>query len=75
VFHNKAWGWLIATTIWAFMHAPKWYWESKDLVEVILASIVRIPLGLMWGYLTHRTKSILPSVLVHGTNYWGLQNL
>jgi membrane protease YdiL (CAAX protease family) len=33
-----------------------------------------MPIGFLWGYLTHRTKSLLPAVLVHGLNFWGLQN-
>jgi membrane protease YdiL (CAAX protease family) len=34
-----------------------------------------IPIGLLWGYITWRTKSLFPSVVVHGFNLWGLQNL
>lgn len=71
---NKALGWYIASFIWAFMHLPKWYSDDHDLNEAIMGSLRIIPIGLMWGYLTHRTKSILPSVIVHGTNFWGLQN-
>ncbi|MEI6816493.1 MAG: CPBP family intramembrane glutamic endopeptidase [Bacteroidota bacterium] len=71
---NMGYGWLITSTIWAFMHAPKWYGEEHDLKEALLSSTRIIPIGLMWGYLTHRTKSILPSVVVHGFNFWGLQN-
>jgi len=72
--NNFGLGWFITVVIWAFMHAPKWYSEDLDMAEAILGSIRIIPIGLMWSYLTHRTKSILPSVLVHGTNFWGLQN-
>ena len=71
---SKGLGWFITSCIWAFMHAPKWYSDGHDLTEALLGSIRIIPLGLMWGYLTHRTKSILPSVIVHGLNVWGLQN-
>ena len=71
---NNGYGWFITTVIWALFHAPKWYMESHDLGEALLSSIRIIPLGLMWGYMTHRTKSILPSVMVHGLNFWGLQN-
>ncbi len=71
---NFGTGWFITTIIWALMHAPKWYGESHDITEALLSSVRIIPIGLMWGYLTHRTKSILPSVIVHGTNVWGLQN-
>jgi len=72
--NNFGLGWFITVVIWAFMHAPKWYSEDLDMTEAILGSIRIIPIGLMWSYLTHRTKSILPSVIVHGTNFWGLQN-
>lgn len=71
---NFGLGWFITVFIWAFMHAPKWYSEDLNMTEATLGSIRIIPIGLMWSYLTHRTKSILPSVIVHGTNFWGLQN-
>lgn len=71
---NKAFGWFIATVIWAFMHAPKWYADSHNLTESLLGSVRIIPIGLMWSYISYRTKSILPATLVHGTNVWGLQN-
>ncbi|MBK7634637.1 MAG: CPBP family intramembrane metalloprotease [Saprospiraceae bacterium] len=71
---NFGLGWFITVFIWAFMHAPKWYSEDLNMTEAILGSIRIIPIGLMWSYLTHRTKSILPSVIVHGTNFWGIQN-
>jgi membrane protease YdiL (CAAX protease family) len=74
LFKSYSIGWFITTLIWAFMHAPKWYADEHNFTEALLGSIRIIPIGLMWGYLTLRTKNILPAVLVHGTNYWGLQN-
>ena len=74
LFNNKALAWFVATIIWAFMHAPKWYGDSGNLYEAIAGSLRIIPIGLMWGYMTYKTKSILPSVIVHGSNLWGLQN-
>lgn len=56
------------------MHAPKWYSEEHNISEAILGSVRIIPIGLMWGYLTNRTKSIFPATIVHGVNFWGLQN-
>jgi hypothetical protein len=56
------------------MHAPKWLGEGADLYEGAMSSVRLIPLGLLWGYMTHRTKSILPATFVHGLNVWGLQN-
>ena len=74
LFRNAGAGWFLASLFWALLHGPKWYSESKDITETILSCLRIVPLGLMWGYLTHRTKSILPSILVHGMNVWGLQN-
>jgi membrane protease YdiL (CAAX protease family) len=74
LFNNKGLGWFLTTVIWALFHIPMWYVQAHDLTEALLGAMRIIPLGLMWGYLTHRTKSILPSVLVHGMNVWGLQN-
>lgn len=71
---NNGIGWFVATLIWALIHAPKWYAEQNDITEALLSSVRIIPIGLMLGYLTHRTKSFLPAVIVHGTNFWGLQN-
>jgi membrane protease YdiL (CAAX protease family) len=74
LMNNKGLAWFITTFIWAFMHAPKWYGENHDVLETALSSIRIIPIGLVWGYLTHRTKSFVPATLVHGANFWGLQN-
>ena len=74
LLHNKGMGWFITTLIWTFMHSPKWYGDDHDAAEALLGAVRIIPMGLMWGYITHRTKSILPATLVHGTNVWELQN-
>ncbi|HXS36709.1 MAG TPA: CPBP family intramembrane glutamic endopeptidase [Flavipsychrobacter sp.] len=74
LLRNTGAGWLIASLIWGLLHGPKWYGETKDFIETILSCLRIVPLGLMWGYLTHRTKSILPSILAHGMNVWGLQS-
>lgn len=74
LLQNKGIGWLLATLLWASLHAPKWYGDSHDWNEAIFGVIRIMPIGLMWGYVTHRTKSFLPSVLIHGMNVWGIQN-
>ena len=75
LFNNYAWAIFVTVCIWALMHAPKWYGESNgDIMDVLSGSARLIPLGIMWSYMIHRTKSILPSILVHATNLWGLQN-
>jgi membrane protease YdiL (CAAX protease family) len=65
---------LFATTIWSFMHFPKNYFEGGQPIDIINYCIQIIPIGFIWGYLTHRTKSIIPATLAHGINLWGFQN-
>ncbi len=74
LLNNTGLAWFIASLVWGLLHGPKWYSDNRDITETVLSCLRIVPLGLMWGYLTHRTKSILPSVLAHGLNVWGLQN-
>jgi membrane protease YdiL (CAAX protease family) len=61
--------------IWSVMHLPKWIGDGGGtLFDGLMGSLHIVPLGLMWGYITHRTKSIFPAILAHGMNVWGLQN-
>lgn len=71
---NPAMGWFLASLIWGLMHAPHWYSMNKDAADALLSGLRIVPLGLMWGYLTHRTQNMLPALLIHANNYWGLQN-
>ncbi len=75
VLRNRATGWLVASVLWAMLHGPKDWDESHSLVSTVMGVINIIPLGLLWGYLTHRARSFVPSILLHATNVWGLQNL
>jgi membrane protease YdiL (CAAX protease family) len=65
---------LFATTIWAFMHFPVTYYKNADVIGVFIYCIQIIPIGFVWGYMTQRTKSIVPATITHGINLWGLQN-
>jgi membrane protease YdiL (CAAX protease family) len=65
---------LFATTLWAFLHFPMSYYKTENIISTLTYCIQIIPLGYIWGYLTQRTKSIIPSTLAHGFNYFGLQN-
>lgn len=71
---NAAAGWLIASIIWAFLHLPNFWAQSGDFISALWSVLAILPIGLLWGYMTHRTRSIMPAVSVHGTNLWGLQN-
>ncbi|MCB0540360.1 MAG: CPBP family intramembrane metalloprotease [Flavobacteriales bacterium] len=75
VFKQFGFNILFATTIWAFMHFPVNYFkESMSISEIFIYCIQIIPIGFIWGYLTQRTKSIVPATLAHGINLWGFQN-
>jgi len=75
VFNNRAVAWLLASMVWAALHGPKLWGESHSLLGTGIAVLNIAPLGLLWGYLTFRTKTFLPAMFVHGSNVWGLQNL
>jgi len=68
-------GWLVASIAWALLHGPKDWDESHSVGDTVMGMVDIVPLGLLWGYLTRRSQSMLPSVLLHLTNVWGLQNL
>ena len=68
-------GWLVASIAWALLHGPKDWNESHSVADTVMGMVDILPLGLLWGYLTRRSRSMLPSVLLHLTNVWGLQNL
>jgi membrane protease YdiL (CAAX protease family) len=75
-FHNRGVGFVAATFIWSCMHIPYYHFESPgvSLLRSALGTVALMPQGLLWGYLTHRTRSILPAVLLHAFNFWGLVN-
>ena len=75
VLANRATGWLVASALWATLHGPKDWNDSHAVGSTVMGIINIVPVGLLWGYLTHRTRSIVPSILLHATNVWGLQNL
>lgn len=75
LLNNRATGWLLASCLWATLHGPKDWDESHSIAATMMGMINIVPLGLLWGYVTHRTRSILPAVLIHATNVWGIQNL
>jgi membrane protease YdiL (CAAX protease family) len=74
VFKLNGFNILFATTIWSFMHLPKNYFEGEQATDSVIYCVQIIPIGFIWGYLTHKTKSIVPATLAHGLNLWGFQN-
>ena len=75
--NNFATGFVIASAIWAFMHVPVFFRDNPDgkTYEAVIGAVCIMPLGFFWGYLTYRTKSMIPAILMHGFNLWGLQNM
>ncbi len=75
--HNFATGFVTASAIWAFMHLPIYFRDNPDptLWEGCVGAISIMPIGFFWGYLTYRTRSMIPAILMHGFNLWGLQNV
>jgi membrane protease YdiL (CAAX protease family) len=76
---NRAVGWLLTAYLWSAGHIPAHFEGAFHSLpafgHALLGAVGLMPLGLLWGYLTLRSGSLLPSVLLHGTNIWGLQNL
>lgn len=56
------------------MHFPVTFFKEADLLGTFVYCIQIIPIGFIWGYLTQRTKSIVPATIAHGINLWGFQN-
>ena len=75
VMGNKSAAWFIASLIWALTHIPNFYSKSDRFYGACIGAIGIMPIGLLWGYLTERYKSMIPAILIHGTNLWGLHNI
>lgn len=67
--------WFIAAVLWAFLHMPKVVGDGTPIGTSALGCLYIVPIGLLWGYMTHRTRSIWPAIICHGLNLWGLQNI
>ena len=76
VMKNKALAWFFVSIIWALQHIPLFSFQSDgSYYGATISALGIIPIGMLWGYLNERYKSIVPSVLIHATNLWGLQNI
>ena len=75
VLKSKSLGWFLTSFLWALLHIPAFAYNSGDYINATFSALGILPIGLLWGYLNERYKSIVPSVLIHGTNLWGLQNI
>jgi membrane protease YdiL (CAAX protease family) len=71
---NKAAAWFLTAFLWAFMHAPIFHHGEPTWTPALVSCLNLVPLGLLWGYVLHRTGSLIPSMLLHIFNLSGLQN-
>jgi membrane protease YdiL (CAAX protease family) len=75
VLKSKSLGWFLSSLIWALIHIPLFSFNTGDYYLAFISALGILPIGLFWGYLNQRYRSIIPSIILHGTNLWGLHNL
>ncbi len=76
VIQNKSIAWFLVSFFWALQHIPLFAFNGGDnYYHATISALGILPIGLLWGYLNERYKSIIPSVMIHGTNLWGIQNI
>ena len=76
VLSNAASGWYVATLLWATMHAPFFSHNlGRSAADTVFVVARIVPYGLLLGYLTHRSQSILPAVLLHATHFLWMGDL
>jgi membrane protease YdiL (CAAX protease family) len=71
---NTAAAWFLTASLWVFMHLPNFHAGYTSWAPATIACFNMIPLGLLWGYVLHRTRSVVPSMILHCLNFSGLQN-
>jgi membrane protease YdiL (CAAX protease family) len=74
VTHNAAAAWFLTAAFWAFLHAPEFNAGAATWTPALIGCVNLVPLGLLWGYVLHRTRSLVPSLVLHSFNFSGLQN-
>ena len=74
LLNNAAAGWLIASFFWAGLHTFLLA-QGHTHLQALYWDLYIVPYGLFLGYLTYRTKSILPAILLHSTKFVWLGGL
>lgn len=74
LLNNAAAGWLVASLLWASLH---WFIfsQGRTHLQTLFMVLDIIPYGLLLGYVTQRTQSILPATLLHATKFVWLGGL
>jgi membrane protease YdiL (CAAX protease family) len=71
---NRAAGWFLTAILWPLLHAPNFHAGGTHWSATLITCLNMVPLGLLWGYVLHRSQSLFPTILLHCFNYSGLQN-
>lgn len=74
LLNNAAAGWLVGSLLWASLHLF-FYAQGHSHLQTLFSVLYIVPYGLLLGYITHRTRSILPAILLHATKFVWLGNL
>lgn len=71
---NAALGWLLASLPWTVLHVPAWIGSGDSLPGALGGALRIVPIGLVWRFLTWRTGRLVPALIAHELNIFGLQN-
>ncbi len=68
ILKNPAAAWFITAWVWSLFHFPN-YGSLHSCLAIV-------PEGLMWGYVMFRTRSLLPTMILHmGNVMWAFKML
>jgi membrane protease YdiL (CAAX protease family) len=74
VTHNNAAAWFLTAVLWPLTHAAEFHAGGTTWTPALIGCLNMVPLGLLWGYILHRTQSLIPTLILHICNFSGLQN-
>ena len=64
-------GLLITSMLFVLFHLPRYYFLSGDVLEGSALALLRLPVGLLFGYVMIKSQNIIPSSLIHLFTNWG----
>ena len=66
-------GLVVASLVFALWHFPMCYYASSGAVlESLANALLRLPLGLLFGYIMLKSQNIIPSSISHALWNWSL---
>jgi len=64
-------GWILASTIMAFVHIPqRIFVMGFNPLQALVSSIILIPFSLLMGFILLKTRSILGPMVIHTITNW-----